>query len=246
LPATIFLTTGFVDTPDTPWFCRLQDAMAKSPKTSVAWDGGVFDLSDSANRSRAVAQIKRRLKRLPAPKLLEENRRIIQTLGDEPDRPITADSPFRMLSREAIDTMAASGLIEFGSHTHSHAIVSRLGSKELREEIGQSIDVVRQLTGRPCALFAYPNGGIDDYDAESIEILQSFGVQGAVTGVAGPNTAKTPPLELRRYPVVATDDMAHFEIVVHHFASHVRRLMGGNRRVSYTAEPARAPSSKSH
>jgi peptidoglycan/xylan/chitin deacetylase (PgdA/CDA1 family) len=238
LPATIFLTTGLIDTDDTTWFCRLHDALARSSKQSLEWDGQLFDLSGMAARMKALAAVKERLKRLPNSQMVPQNRRIICGLGDDPDRPVAPDSPFRMLSRAAIKEMLDSALVDFGAHTHSHAIVSRLRPAERREEIERSVDVIKELTGRDCELFAYPNGGPEDYDQESIRTLKSCGIRAALTGISGPNNSSTPLMEMRRYAVVAEKSMAHFKLIMHHFAFYLRGSGEGEHRRIAVAGPS--------
>ena len=71
--------------------------------------------------------------------------------------------------------MADSELIEFGAHTHTHAILARLSTNQVRREITESLEAVRKLTGRPCILFSYPNGGPEDYDERALRILDEGG-----------------------------------------------------------------------
>ena len=104
-----------------------------------------------------------------------------------------------MLSEQAISEMALSGLVDFGAHGYSHAILSFLTPGEQEEEILRSLHAVRTLTGQPCRLFAYPNGRRQDYDEETIRILDSHGVQAAVTTMSGFNDERTSLMELGRY-----------------------------------------------
>lgn len=214
LPATLFLVTGLTDTNDTVWFCRLNRALANSRVASLEWNGVRFDLSTVTDKAKASSVIQARLKVFPHSQLLTELRRILTGLDDDPDSPIESDSPFRMLSREEIRAMTATGMIEVGAHTQSHAILSSLSPQEQRNEIEQSLAVIRQLTGRPCDLFAYPNGLKQDYDPESIRILQVSEVQAAVTSIEGVNDRDTPLMELRRYGIGPHLDMTEFEAMM--------------------------------
>lgn len=203
LPATIFVTTGFVDTDDTLWYCRLHRALAASTKKTLEWDGIFFDLLAPGAKARVSAEIQARLKRFPQSRLLEEVRCIVLMLGDDPDDSIPPESCYRMLSREAISVMARSGLIEFGAHTVSHAILSLLSTEERYNEIRPSVAAVQGLTGQPCRLFAYPNGLAQDYNEDSMKILEACKIQAAVTAIDGFNDPETPLMELRRLGVGA-------------------------------------------
>ena len=214
LPATIFLTTGLVGTNDTFWFCRLNRALTNTTRSSLKWNGCAFDLSGVEAKTRASAIIQARLKDFPHPQLLAELRKIIISLDDDPDCPIDIDSPFRVLGRAQITKMSTTGMIEIGAHTRSHAILSLLPVRQREEEIGQSVETVQELTNQPCDLFAYPNGRREDYDLDSIGILQTFGVYTAVTAIEGLNDSGTPLMELRRYGIGSDLTMNEFEAMM--------------------------------
>jgi peptidoglycan/xylan/chitin deacetylase (PgdA/CDA1 family) len=224
VPATIFLTTGFLNTADTAWFCRLNCALAKTTEPMLQWNGCRFNLS-GAGKSKAFEAIAAKLLKFAHPQLLTELRNIILQLREDPDSPIHVGSPYRMLSHEAIARMAGSGLIEFGAHTHTHAILSRLSPRDRTAEIERSIAMVQELTGRRCELFAYPNGRAEDYDTATIAALEACGVRGSVTSIAGPNNRTTPVMELRRYGIGAEHTMAYFQLRVHHFIAEAKRMI---------------------
>jgi peptidoglycan/xylan/chitin deacetylase (PgdA/CDA1 family) len=217
LPATVFITTGFINTDDTFWNLRLNLSLANTKRTSLSWRGKVLDLSDTSSRAKANVTIRRSLRDLPRAELMSRLNEIIKMLGEDPKRPIELDSPFRMLTAQAVKEMNQSGLIEFGAHTHTHRILTRLSSDECKNEIELSVRRVEELSGRACSFFAYPLGGRNDYNQQSIDILRNLGICAAVTTRSGANDGKTPPLELRRYGSGPNDDMAVFQLKVHHF-----------------------------
>lgn len=221
IPASIFLTTGLTNTNDTVWQCRLNLALSQTSKSHIEWNGSRFDLSTAGLRANASATIQESLKKIEHSQLMAAIRNIILKLDDDPDRPIEIGSPFRMLDKMAIAEMVASGLIEFGAHTHHHAILSLLSKKERCYEISETIKWVHEVTGLPCRYFAYPNGRLEDYDIETIQDLRAYGIQIAVTTISGPNNIMTPAMELRRYGVGADLTMAKFQLMVHHFISAI-------------------------
>jgi peptidoglycan/xylan/chitin deacetylase (PgdA/CDA1 family) len=225
IPATIFLNTGLINTNDTVWFCRVNLALSKTNRSSIEWNGFKFDLSTVALKGRASAAIQGSLKELPHSELLATLRKFILELDVDPDCSMEIGSPFRMLSENAIREMVSSELIEFGAHTHNHTILSRLSEEERRKEIRRSIHAIRELTGRQCKYFAYPNGGMQDYDIHAINDLKACGIQIAVTTIAGPNGTMTPTTELRRYGIGADLPMAKFQLMVHHCNPKVYRVI---------------------
>jgi peptidoglycan/xylan/chitin deacetylase (PgdA/CDA1 family) len=224
MPAIIFLTTGFLNSTDTLWFCRLNQAMVRTDRSKLDWNGRKYDLSSRRNKAQALYAIEQLLTPLPHGELLSQVRKIVKALGCEPDESIGSMSPFRMLSYEAIDEMRMAG-IEFGAHTYSHCILSRLSSEERRHEIETSVQAVTALTGQRCEFFAYPNGREDDYNAETIFILQSIGIKAAVTAQPGPNKSSDSLLTLKRYGFGVGDTLLHFQTAAHHTTYHIKRLL---------------------
>jgi peptidoglycan/xylan/chitin deacetylase (PgdA/CDA1 family) len=216
LPATVFITTGFIDTDDTLWNLRLNLSLANTKRASLSWNGKVFDLSDRASRAKANVIIRKSLRDIPRPEFISRLTEVIELLGEDPERPIELDSPFRMLTAQAVQEMNQSGLIEFGAHTHTHPILARLSFEDCKNEIELSVRRVEELSGQACRLFAYPLGRRHHYNQQSIKILRNLGICAAVTTQTGANDRKTPLLELRRYGAGPSDDMAVFQLKVHH------------------------------
>ncbi|HVZ21955.1 MAG TPA: polysaccharide deacetylase family protein [Vicinamibacterales bacterium] len=202
-PATIFLATRFIDSTDMIWSWRLHRAVTHTSRREITWRSERFPLTTIHERQGAARALKRQLKALAHPELERETAALVEQLGDDPARPADPDSPFAMLDTAAIRQMAASGLVDFGAHTCSHAILSRLSPDECRHEVVESIRRVKEVTGRPCVLFAYPNGQKRDYTSAAVSLLESAGIQTAVTTMRHANTPATPALELGRFSVRA-------------------------------------------
>lgn len=199
LPATMFLTTQYLNTDKTYWYGLWVHAVKSTRCKTLQWNGRAFDLVSPEARRRTSDIVQVELKKLPQTSLLRELTVLVCKLTGKADHTIREKSPVRMLDSSAINEMADSGLIEFGAHTYSHAILSKLSIAQKREEIVRSIEDVQKITGRGCRFFAYPNGMRSDYDRASIRILRENGIIAAVTAEPGINDRTTPPLELHRY-----------------------------------------------
>ena len=216
LPATIFLATDFIGSDDTVWFCRINEALSQTSLTNLEWDGIAYDLSTQRSRAKAHSAIQERLKAHQHSQLLEKTRQLIQILGGRPEKPILPGSPYRMLGASEVLEMAGSGLVDFGAHTCSHAILSGLSKSEREREITESLAVVERLTGLPCTLFAFPNGRASDYGSCDVEVLEGKRIAVAVTTIDGPNHQAVSPLEMRRYGIGSDTSMALFKFLTHH------------------------------
>jgi peptidoglycan/xylan/chitin deacetylase (PgdA/CDA1 family) len=213
LPATIFLVTGLINTDDTLWYCRLNRAIAKTNKDSIKWNNNIYDLSANKQKVRASSEIQDKLKKFPHTKLPLELQKIIIELGDDPDLSIEDGSPYRILNQKEITEMANSGLIEFGAHTHSHAILSLLSPKKQHQEIEGSVNIIKDLTRESCKYFAYPNGQSQDYNEDTIEVLKACGIRAALTTIEGPNEL-TSLMQLRRFGIGANLSFNQFKQIV--------------------------------
>lgn len=78
---------------------------------------------------------------------------ITDFIGKQPD----------YMTWEQVLQLHQSGLVEFGSHTCSHARLRQLSNEEILRELTQSKKIIEQKTGAPCLSFCYPfgSGGFD-------------------------------------------------------------------------------------
>jgi peptidoglycan/xylan/chitin deacetylase (PgdA/CDA1 family) len=87
-----------------------------------------------------------------------------------------------------------------GAHTVSHPILAGLCRERARQEIADSAEVLRGITGMPVALFAYPNGkpGVD-FDSQSVDVVRQSGFEAAFTTVSGAANRSSDPHQLPRF-----------------------------------------------
>jgi peptidoglycan/xylan/chitin deacetylase (PgdA/CDA1 family) len=179
LPATIFVTSGFVDRTQSLWFHRMEYAFAHSPLRAE------------------YAQTAASLKALPQENLEEETTRWESKLGVKMRE--VHPAIFEPLTWNQIREMQASGLVEMGGHTQTHLILGRCERETARREIQQSFERLAAETGVEPRLFAYPNGQPGDYTAETAELLAETGFTSAVTMSPGFVQPGTSLFEIPRY-----------------------------------------------
>jgi hypothetical protein len=93
-----------------------------------------------------------------------------------------------MLTWGQIRRMKQNG-INFGAHTVTHPVLSRLPLQQAREEV---------LDSAPVDLFAYPVGRLVDFNDDLKALVRGLGFKAAVTTVFGANTAQTDRYALHR------------------------------------------------
>jgi peptidoglycan/xylan/chitin deacetylase (PgdA/CDA1 family) len=193
LPATIFLTTGFIGTSEVPWFDRLAVGFKATRRTR--WDApwGAMSLATPAARLSALDRALDHLKRLPD----ADREGQMAALLDGFD--VTDQRLFKneMLTWDDVHALAGLGFT-IGAHTVSHPILSRLEPARARAEIEGSRAMIEAACGRRPRAFAYPNGGADDYTPAVVAMVREAGFTCAVTTRFGVNRPGTSPWELHR------------------------------------------------
>jgi len=105
--------------------------------------------------------------------------------------------------------MSSAG-VEFGSHTVTHPILSMLDADTMRRELTESKAAVESHTGRPCRVFAYPNGGPGDFGSREQEALADIGYSCAFTQMGAHSHLRTPRFALPRANVRRSYDALMF------------------------------------
>lgn len=196
LPATIFLTTGLISTGEMAWFDRTAQALRSADPVELSLPlrsrqgESDFRMADLQQRLDTLHRLLAIMKVLPEVRRLA----ILESLERLPGvSPRQAD----MMQWEQIREMADAG-IEFGAHTVSHPILSRLTIERQREEIVCSKRAIENSLSRPVSGFAYPNGRPEDYNDDSLALLKEAGYQWAVTTSRGANHRDNDPFLLKR------------------------------------------------
>ncbi len=203
IPVTVYVATDFLDGLTWLWTDVARWAFQQ---TSVAeWEyrgpsGPVrFSLVSPALRRLAQFQIIETLKLASNAERLQWIRELPRQLGVSlPPQPPPDLAP---LSWEEVGSLAGQG-VEFGAHTRSHPILSRLaGETELRHEVDGSRARIEQEIGRPVLHFCYPNGRPQDLSPLAVEVVRRAGFQTAVTTAPGLNYRGADSLLLKRLGV---------------------------------------------
>jgi len=194
VPATVFVTTGFLDGTDL-WFDLARrffercaaDAGARVVLPRVAKAAGVETMPIEC--ADALALLKR-IEPARREAALAEMRTVAGDFG----------SGLAPLAWDHVRALADAG-IEIGCHTITHPILSTLSPAEQRREIAGARDRIAERTGVRPALFAYPNGSELDFDDHTVEILKTEGFDAACTTSRGPNRRGADPYRLKRLSI---------------------------------------------
>jgi peptidoglycan/xylan/chitin deacetylase (PgdA/CDA1 family)/CelD/BcsL family acetyltransferase involved in cellulose biosynthesis len=197
LPATIFLTTGSVDSRQPLWFEQLAGAVKKTSLDHIDLEIEIprrFWMRTTAERLEACGAIFSVLRGLPDNQRRDWLEAILRQLGaPEADR----DRQGKMLTWDQIRLMKGRG-IDFGGHTVTHPFIARLTPEQVAWEVGECKRRIENELQLPVAYFAYPNGREEDFGKWNKSAIRSAGYRAAVTTIWGLNYRSTDPMELRR------------------------------------------------
>ena len=169
-PATIFLVSGLIGTEQQFWPNRLARLLAN--RGGRALTGRLGELLAPARDIDHAIELMKSLSDAQCDELIRAE-----------EQPYGHGGAGRTLLNEAeVRSMAASGLVRFGSHTQTHFRCREGAAAEtLRREIVESRDQVAAAVGAPAELFCYPNG--DTTPAARDLVSQNY--LGAVTTRSG-------------------------------------------------------------
>lgn len=179
IPATIFLATAHIGAQKLFWWDAIAFCFKRSELQSVALPelgAAPFPLQTTAQKraaidaalvySKAVCDVERRdfVRALPA--------RLEAKLDEETARGMH-------LSWDEVREMARGG-IEFGGHTVTHPILSRVESQQLQFETATCKSDIETETGQKVLAFAYPAGTRQRRDEAARARVQACGYRFAV------------------------------------------------------------------
>lgn len=196
VPATIFLSSGFVGTNKIFWpeeLCCYLELFCKDkfPLRGVSASvQSYFDRINMFSNDSREGFFDKAINILKTYSL--EDREKILTFF----RTATPFSfPRQMMNWHEVNEMHTSGMVSFGSHTHNHVILDQVSQVTVMSEITKSLDEIENRLGIKVNLFAYPNGNF----TESIQnVLVENGYLAAVTTRKGYFDHKAPLMAIPR------------------------------------------------
>jgi peptidoglycan/xylan/chitin deacetylase (PgdA/CDA1 family) len=196
VPATLFVTTGFVSEELWLWPDQIRYALERTfvPTVDLPDISGTLNILEEAEQ--CWHKIADYCMAIPNTQKLQLIEMLFQSLDVE--KPKKAPEPYRALTWQQIREMMEEGL-EVGSHSHSHPILTQLGSSQLLEELIVSRDVIEKQLNFSAPAFCYPNGQNIDFNEKVQAAVREAGYQYAVAAFPGAN-----PLNdrwaINRYP----------------------------------------------
>ena len=201
VPATLFVTTGFVLNETWFWWDKIFFILEKLPKEPLSFNFLGKTISGTVESSNGVESIWRQI----APALSEMQNEKKEKLVNEMARLLDVELPtcpppkYSPVTWEQIKSMQAHG-IDIGAHTVNHPILSRVCFDEAKWEIDNSKKCLEKELQVPVSIFCYPQGGKLDFSREHKKMVKESGFVGAYSTFRGSSNANN-PFSLPRYGV---------------------------------------------
>ena len=184
MPATIFLSTDNIDRQETFWYEKLSYSVMTTnvDKITTPTFGSFMVKKDPESRRKLIMEIITKLKLVPDEiRLTSLNNLYAQLLGN---REWQEDARSGPLTWEQIKEMSASN-IEFGSHSVSHPVLSRLPLAKLAFEVEHSKYRIESELQKQVQVIAYPVGGLEAFDENVRHAVKKAGYKLGVSYIPG-------------------------------------------------------------
>ncbi len=208
IPATIFLASGCIGSNREFWYDELERLLfhpgtlpetlvMEIIETSRQWDLGEtapwsgdnvlrhrawkFDAPPLSRRHELFREIYQLLQSLPA----NEQWKALETMRVWANLRPEARKTHSVLSLQEVVELAQGKLVEIGSHTVTHSVLSALTIATQWDELERSKSDLEKVLNRPVTSFAYPYGENFVYTAETVRAVREFGFDSACTTTEG-------------------------------------------------------------
>src|SRR6185503_7274905 len=134
---------------------------------------------------------------------------LLYVATDFVERGISFPDDGKPASWTALRDALSTGVVELGSHTHTHALLDRLDAAKVADELDRSLELLEDRAGVRARHFAYPKAVPGSGPAEAA-VRERFA--SAAVGGNRPNPyGHTDPYHLARTAIQVSDGMRWFQ-----------------------------------
>lgn len=198
VPATFYVTTNFIQKNLMSWTDMIDYAVNTTNKKTLSALNKRFNLKDKNKKILFQKKIRKILKNDMNINEIELAKKIqIKLIGNIIDS--SNKELYRKLNWGDILKLNKNKLFDVGLHSHNHEILTKLNKKNLERTIKMSKKLLKKYTGIKTNLFAYPDGQLNHYSQNIINVLKKHGFSSSPTAINGHNKISTNKFKLKRY-----------------------------------------------
>ncbi len=175
MPATVFITSGYLDGRREFWWDELVRFVHDSRSDPAEWrlEDPTFIPPGAAGITRE--ELLKQLQTFLREQTSERRESILDRIAEcaglkrgvrDSHKPMTADE---------CAALAKQGLITIGAHTVQHVWLSAMNGAEQEVELRESKRTLEEITGSPVRTFAYPYGRRDSVSPITLQRVQAAG-----------------------------------------------------------------------
>jgi peptidoglycan/xylan/chitin deacetylase (PgdA/CDA1 family) len=223
VPATVFVTTGYMGENREFWWDELErlllqpgvlpDVITLSIRgVAYEWELGEsahytsaeshrharWNVSQRDNTPTSRHEMYRSLCELLRPLSHAERRPLLDQLTAAGGTDHGARATHRILSPQQVKDLATGGLVTVGAHTVTHPRLSAFPLDRQRQEIDRSKRHLEHVLDQPVTTFAYPYGSRLDYSGQTVAAVRETGFAAACSNFPAPITRRTDVFQLPR------------------------------------------------
>jgi len=171
VPATVFVVAGLVE--ESSWIWTDKVIYLLRTRDSSSGRPGQPETED----------VLAKLKSLPT----KERNQQIDSMAQELRIPIPVETParYRLMSWDQCRAVQKTGLVQLGSHTLTHPIMSHLSDEESQQEIYRSKSLLQERLDTEITTFSYPNGQRHDFRQNQQSMIHEAGYECALAAHFG-------------------------------------------------------------
>jgi peptidoglycan/xylan/chitin deacetylase (PgdA/CDA1 family) len=180
LPATVFVTSGSLDSPNEFWWDDLERILLqprKLPKRlQLQIQGRWYEWPITSSGELEIAYMA--IHQILQPLRASERDPIIAELFAWADVSPMGRPDYRPLTTDELIQLAQSEFIDIGAHAVTHPLLSSLSPEDQSAEIVSSRKKLEDIIGKRVDIFSYPYG---DFSTETAGIVAAAGFVSALT-----------------------------------------------------------------
>jgi peptidoglycan/xylan/chitin deacetylase (PgdA/CDA1 family) len=206
IPATVFVTTDYIDSKHEFWWDELERILLlpgdlpdvlkihfdnQSMTLAVGEDASYDTITSSGHLDWTVRDaedptVRHKIYRALLDLLQEQSdssrQAILEQLRSAAKLPAESRPSHRTLTEVELRDLAEGDLVEVGAHTRTHPVLASLSMKQQWREIAGSAHRLKELLARNTAAFAYPYGWHGQYTRATVTLVRSIGFLRACSG----------------------------------------------------------------
>ncbi|HVN59792.1 MAG TPA: polysaccharide deacetylase family protein [Gaiellaceae bacterium] len=200
VPATFYVTSGFVNEGGASWIDQIEQALETAPAPRLSLPFGERSCRNDTEKIALLEEIRAHVKSGEGgdPYAFAEDVRTQLGTGEMPEDP-ALDAK---LTWDDIVALHRSDLFTVGGHGHTHRVLEHLDDAALEREVDLSLELLSGHLGESITHYSYPEGLAGCYSERVIDLLRSRGIVCAPTAEPGVNSPGGDVFRLKRITVI--------------------------------------------